>query len=279
MCTLHTDAAAKRVSGRARTAKTAVRGKSTKSSKSRKAKAGKTAEHRPVTYLPVDHLPVMRGIDGRDYVIAEGDTVYLFTPPDQRRGALTERDYVEVAHELGVEPAAIKAIVDIEAGKSHQGFWKEGQPIINFDLGVFRKMAARNNVNLGKYARSHSVVFARPDARKYGSQQAAQQARLDAALTIDSLSAIQGTFWGMFQLGGFNWKKCGAASPGEFMRLMKRSERDQLELFAEFVVNSGLLPALRRKDWRSFAKGYNGPSYAAKGYHTRLASAYAKHKR
>lgn len=276
VCSLHADAATRRTSARARTAKTAVRSKSTKSAKT---KAQKAAERRPVTHLPVDHLPVMQGPDGRDYVIAEGDTVYLFTPPDQRRGALTERDYVEVGHELGVEPAAIKAIVDIEAGKAHQGFWKEGQPIINFDLGVFRKMAARNKVNLGKYARSHSVVFARPDARKYGSQQAAQQARLDAALSIDSLSAIQGTFWGMFQLGGFNWKKCGAASPGEFMRLMKRSERDQLELFAEFVVNSGLLPALRRKDWRTFAKGYNGPSYAAKGYHTRLAAAYAKHKK
>ena len=58
---------------------------------------------------------------------------------------------------------------------------------------------------------------------------------------------------------------------------MSRSERDQLELFAAFIRNAGLLPALQRKDWRAFARGYNGPSYASRGYHTRLASSYAKH--
>lgn len=233
-----------------------------------------------VTHLPVDNLPVERDSQGRDYVVAEtGDTVYLYTDPALRSGRLTERDYKEVAEELGVEVAAIKAVVEIEAGKSHQGFWDEGKPLINFDLTIFRQMAKRNKVNLSKYSRSHSVVFSRPDSRKYGSQQAAQQARLDAAMTIDTLTAVQGTFWGMFQIGGFNWKKCGAASPEEFVRLMSRSERDQLELFGEFIVNSGLLSALKTKNWRAFAKGYNGPSYAARGYHTRLANAYARYKK
>ena len=233
-----------------------------------------------VTHLPVDNLPVERDGDGRDFVVSEtGDTIYLYTDPASRSGRLTEQDYLEVAEELGVEVAAIKAVVEIEAGKTHQGFWEEGKPLINFDLTIFRQMAQRNKVNLSRYSRSHSVVFSRPDTRKYGSQQAAQQARLDAAMTIDTLTAMQGTFWGMFQIGGFNWKKCGAASPGEFIRLMSRSERDQLELFAEFIVNSGLLPALKAKNWRTFAKGYNGPSYAARGYHTRLANAYARYKR
>ncbi|MDE6331734.1 MAG: N-acetylmuramidase family protein, partial [Muribaculaceae bacterium] len=189
----------------------------------------------------------------------------MYTPPEERQGRLTERDYEEVAGELGVEVASIKAVVEIEAGKAHQGFWSEGKPVINFDLAVFRRMARRNNVSLGKYSRSHKVVFARPDAKRYGSQQAAQQARLDAAMEIDSLTAIQGTFWGMFQIGGFNWKKCGAASPEEFVRLMSRSERDQLELFAEFIVNSGLLPALKSRNWSKFAYGYNGPGYASRG--------------
>ena len=231
------------------------------------------------THLPADNRPPGLSGAGRDYVIAEGDTVWFWTPPEERRGVLTERDYEEVAAELGVEVAAIKAVVEIEAGKAHQGFWAEGKPVINFDLTVFRRMAQRNKVGLGKYSRSHAVVFARPDARRYGSQQAAQQARLDAAMEIDSLTAIQGTFWGMFQIGGFNWKKCGAASPEEFVRLMSRSERDQLELFAEFIVNSGLLSSLKAKNWRKFAAGYNGPSYASRGYHTRLAKAYAAHKK
>lgn len=193
-------------------------------------------------------------------------------------GPLTEKDFEEAAAELGVEPATIHAVVDIEAGVAHQGFWKDGYPLINFDLSMFRNFARRNNINLSKYAKSHAVVFASPNRAKYGGYSPAQQARLDAAMTIDSLTAIQGTFWGMFQIGGFNWKKCGAESATDFVQKMARSERDQLELFIQFLRSTGLDKHLRTKNWAAFARVYNGPSYASRGYHTKLARAYAKYK-
>lgn len=217
----------------------------------------------------------------REYIVVGLDTVRLsFRQPkaEERHGPLTEQDYEEVAEELGVEVAAMKAVVEIEAGREHRGFWSEGKPLINFDLSVYRKMAARHNINLGKYAASHPLIFNRPDTKRFGSQQAAVQARLDQAMEIDSVSAIEGTFWGMFQIGGFNWRQCGTDSPQEFLQLMSRSERDQLELFGEFISRTGLLPHLKSKNWSAFARGYNGPSYAARGYHTRLANAYAKYK-
>ncbi len=160
-----------------------------------------------------------------------------------------------------------------------RSFWDTNKPLINFDLSVYRKMAARHKVNLSKYTKSRPAIFSRPNISKYGSQQAAVQARLDQAMSIDSVSAIEGTFWGMFQIGGFNWRQCGTKSPQEFYRLMSRSERDQLELFAEFITRAGLLPALKSKNWSAFARGYNGPSYAARGYHRKLAAAYQKHKK
>lgn len=207
-----------------------------------------------------------------------GDTIRLSVDPAHRHGRLTERDFEEVAEELGVEVAAIKAVVEIEAGKSHNGFWSENKPVINFDLAMFRRMAAKNKVSLGNAAKNYPVIFSRPNTARYGSQQAAQQARLDAARTVHDLSGIEGTFWGMFQIGGFNWKKCGANSPDEFVELMSRSERDQLELFAHFITNTGLLKHLQNKNWAAFARGYNGPGYAKRGYHTRMASAYSKYK-
>ncbi len=230
--------------------------------------------------LPPD---TVRYIDAdREYFIVGSDTVHLrFDEPQRaaRSGRLTEQDFEEVAAELGVEVAAIKAVVEIEAGRSHRGFWTEGKPILNFDLTVYRSRAARHKLNLSKYTRSHPVIFSRPNIARYGSQQAGQQARFDAAASIDSVTAIEGVFWGMFQIGGFNYKLCGAASQQEFHRLMSRSERDQLELFAEFITRSGLLPALKAKNWSAFARGYNGSSYAARGYHRKLAAAYAKFKR
>lgn len=216
----------------------------------------------------------------REIMIFNGDTIhtsFLPEPPDTPHyGPLTEADYRKIAEELGVEAAAIHAVVEIETGKTRHGFYADGYPIINFDLPVFRRAAARRGINLSKYTRSHPTVFAAPNIRKYGSQQRAQQARLDAAMTIDSIAAIESTFWGMFQIGGFNWKLCGAESRADFVRQMKRSEYDQLRLFANYMRNTGLVQHLKTKNWAAFAKIYNGPSYASRGYHTRMAAAYRR---
>lgn len=191
---------------------------------------------------------------------------------------LTEQDFREVAEELGVETAAIKAIVDIEAGKAHEGFFKPGKPIINFDLSMYRQYAPRHGVSLASARKQAPVVFNRPNTAKYGSYQAAQYARLDAARQIDRESALESTFWGMFQIGGFNYKLCGCATVDEFVEKMSRSERDQLELFAKLITNCGMVDSLRQKQWLKFATRYNGPRAKARGYHTRMAQAYARHK-
>ena len=186
---------------------------------------------------------------------------------------LTEEDFIEVAEELGVEVAAIKAVVEIEAGKTHQGFSAPQKPLANFRLSTFKSLAARRGIKLSSYTSTHPEVFS--SARRSGTELVR---RIDGALTIDTAVTVESTFWGMFQIGGFNWKLCGTGSPAEFYRLMSRSERDQLELFARFITNSGLLPHLQAKNWAAFARGYNGPAYARRGYHTRMANAYARYK-
>lgn len=198
---------------------------------------------------------------------------------DHLSGRLTEKDYKEIADELGIETAAIKAVVEIEAGQQHRGFFAPDMPLINFDLTMFRQAARRNGVNLSRYSSSHKEVFSRPNTRKYGSQQAAQHARLSQAKEIDYKTAVEGTFWGMFQIGGFNWKLCKCESITDFEQKMARSERDQLELFAHFIQSTGLVKYLKNKNWSAFALRYNGKSYAARGYHTRLARAYRKYSK
>lgn len=185
---------------------------------------------------------------------------------------LTEKDFEEVADSLGVEVAAIKAVVDIEAGRTHEGFYAPGKPLINFDLPLFRRFASKRGVNVSKYSKSHPIVF----TSSKGSQKTANR-RLDAAKSINKNAAYEGTFWGMFQIGGFNWKRCGAESLNDFVEKMSRSERDQLDLFANFITNTGLVKHLKNKNWAAFARGYNGPSYARRNYHTRMASAYNHH--
>lgn len=207
---------------------------------------------------------IASAVKGCDLMMLPTDTILT----------LTETDFEEVAAELGVEVAAIKAVVEIEAGRTHEGFAAPGKPLINFDLSMFRRFATRRGVNLSKYSKSHSVVF----ASSRGSQSRAHR-RLEAAKSINPHAAVEGTFWGMFQIGGFNWKKCGAENIDDFVCRMSRSERDQLEMFASFISSTGLVKHLKTKNWAAFARGYNGPGYAKRSYHTRMAQAYARHNK
>ncbi|MEZ3464775.1 MAG: N-acetylmuramidase family protein [Muribaculum intestinale] len=173
----------------------------------------------------------------------------------------------------------MKAVVAIEAGSTHRGFYAPGKPLINFDLAMFRRGARKRGINLATYTKKQPVVFSRPNIKRYGSYQAAQYARLNGAMAIDSITALENTFWGMFQIGGFNWRKCGAESIKDFVDRMSSSEHEQLELFVEFVKSQGLDKYLKKKDWAGFARRYNGPGYAKRRYHKRLASAYEKYRK
>ncbi|PKL32991.1 MAG: peptidoglycan-binding protein, partial [Spirochaetae bacterium HGW-Spirochaetae-10] len=60
----------------------------------------------------------------------------------------------------------------------------------------------------------------------------------------------------------------------EFVRAMSTSEEDQLRAFLGFVQGKGLIPALRARDWKTFARVYNGPNYQVNNYDVRLEKAY-----
>lgn len=191
---------------------------------------------------------------------------------------LSDRDYEEVAAGLGISVACIRAVVDIETGSKCKGFGADSLPVINFDINMFRKYARARRIDLAPYRSKYPEVFAKPDVRRHGSLQRAQYARLNSAMAIDTVAALEGTFWGMFQIGGFNWKLCGCGSVEDFVARMALSEREQLELFAAFVRARKLDVYLRKRDWAGFALRYNGPGYKKHRYDTRMAQAYRRYK-
>lgn len=228
----------------------------------------------PFTQTVRDNLP-------QDFFVDDGDTIFFsFIPPVEfpHSGPLTARDFEEIAEILDVEAAAIRAVVDVETGHTRSGFHEEGQPLVNFDLAVFRRALARRGVNVAAAQREHPAVFRSPQISRYGSQQAAEYALLEEAMAIDTIAAIESTFWGMFQVGGFNWKLSGASSRQDFVERMGRSEYDQLLLFANFIRNTGMVRYLKTLNWAGFARQYNGAAYASRGYHTKMASAYRRYK-
>lgn len=190
---------------------------------------------------------------------------------EDRYTHLTEQDFQLVAEELDVEVAAIKAVVEIEAGKAMQGFWAPGIPVINFDNSMYAKY--KNKVESTAGAKNEKV----PEGLKGYALK--EWTLLIKMRKINAQGANMGTFWGMFQIGGFNYRICGCKSVDEFVRRMSYSELEQLQLFAIFITETGMVESLRKKDWASFARRYNGSSYARRGYHTRMAKAYAKYKK
>ena len=188
-----------------------------------------------------------------------------------RYSHLTEEDFRMVAEELGVEVAAMKAVVAIEAGSQMCGFWAPGVPVINFDRAMynkFRRSATSKAGAKGETVPAGLTGYAR-----------SEWTQLINARKSNAEGANMGTFWGMFQIGGFNYKLCGCQTVDEFVRLMAYSELEQLELFAAFITNTGMVEDLRKKNWRGFAREYNGASYARRGYQTKMANAYAKYKK
>lgn len=251
------------------------------------ARGDEDRQHHPPLIAEPSGQPELQMADSAEimsgnFYIFEGDTLFSAYIPVidlPHSGPLTDEDFREIADSLDVEPAAIKAVVEIETGSTRAGFHTDGRPLVNFDLGLFRRAAARRGISLSQAQREYPATFSALNIPRYGSHQAAHYARLDGAMAIDSVAAIESTFWGMFQIGGFNWRLTGATSHEDFVRRVSRSEYDQLVLFANFIRNTGLLRHLRARNWSAFAKLYNGPGYAARGYHTRMAAAYRRYSR
>ncbi|MCH5227422.1 MAG: N-acetylmuramidase family protein [Muribaculaceae bacterium] len=195
----------------------------------------------------------------------------LGTDENERYLHLTEHDFQLVAEELNVEVATIKAVVEIEAGKAMKGFWAPGIPVINFDRSMYLKY--RNKVSDTNGAKGESV----PEGLTGYALK--EWKELITARKTNAQGANMGTFWGMFQIGGFNYKLCGCNSVDEFVKRMAYSELEQLQLFAVFITNTGMVESLRKKNWSAFARRYNGPSYASRGYHTKMAKAYARYSK
>jgi hypothetical protein len=51
-----------------------------------------------------------------------------------------------------------------------------------------------------------------------------------------------------------------------------------LEVFGRFLLKNKLLDLLRKKQWASFARKYNGPAYQTNKYDVKLEKAYLKYK-
>lgn len=186
-------------------------------------------------------------------------------------------NYSEAAKLLGVEEAAVKAVASVES--NGHGLIKDATgtmvPKILFERHImFKRLRDFTPIKSKDMAAKYpDIVNESPGGYKGGL---AEWERLDRAIKIDRVSALESSSWGSFQIMGMHWKALGFNSVQEFVN-KTYTEDGQLDLFVRFVKASpNVLRALKAKDWVGVARSYNGPGYAANKYDTKMKEAYER---
>lgn len=187
--------------------------------------------------------------------------------------------FKELGRYLNCEPAALKAVEELESG-GRGGFLPSGRPQILFEGHQFyKRLKESHSEAFAKQIQSHfpNICYPKWDKKQYKGGEAEWE-RLIIARSVDPIIADMSASWGIGQVMGFNYAACDCNSVVEFVDKMCKSKESQLELWFRFLKNTpACINALRKKDWASFAKNYNGPGYAQNRYDTKLANAYAKY--
>lgn len=189
---------------------------------------------------------------------------------------LTLEDIKVCANHLGVETAALQAVISVETRGA--GFYKDGTPIILFEPHIFYRLLSQKKLSdILKLAVNEipHLCYPRWGQRPYGTS-SSQHARLAIAAKYDRDSALESCSWGLGQVMGFHWRALGYDSLQAFVNAMYQDEKSQLLAMCRFIRTNGLDVALKNKDWVRFARGYNGAGFAKNAYHIKLKQAYER---
>jgi len=186
---------------------------------------------------------------------------------------LSSADFARLAASHGIEEARIRAVNEVEAAGS--GFYASGAVKCLYEPHIAWKMTS------GKVRDALAAEGLAYANWKAGAYPSTSFARIDRCTQIAGAEiAALATSWGIGQVMGFNHKACGFDSAVAMVKDFAKGEANQLEGMIRFVkANPAMFAALQRGDWAGFASRYNGPGYAKNKYDTKLAAAYARHKK
>ncbi len=194
----------------------------------------------------------------------------LIQLPTGNASTISEIDYQNAALKLGCEVAAVKAVAAVES--AGRGFLPSGRPKILFEALHFAQDTHHKYDQLFP-----DISSAKWDPSLYRGGEH-EYHRLRKGMLLDRTAALRSTSWGKFQILGKNCRAAGHVTLDSFVVAMCQSERAHLDAFCAFVTSEGLVDALRKQDWKTFARGYNGPHYDKKHYDLRIEDEYNRAK-
>jgi hypothetical protein len=181
-------------------------------------------------------------------------------------------EIANAARDLGVEPAALLAVAEVESGDT--AFAMIGgrrEPLIRFEGHYFdRRLSEKNRAIAREKGLSAPVAGAIANPKT----QAARWRMLNQAVAIDARAAYESVSWGLGQVMGAHWLWLGYESVEALVAEARSGVAGQVRLMVLYIEKAGLAKALAGHDWAGFARGYNGPAFGKNGYDRKLASAY-----
>lgn len=180
----------------------------------------------------------------------------------------TEVKIPMLAHRLNVDEDTVRAVLEVEAGG--RSFDAEGRPAMLFEPHVFYRLLAGEQRQRAVEA---GLAYPRWGERPYPRE---SYSRIRAACEINETAALKSASWGSTQILGQNHEMIGYPTVQAMVNSFMDNADAHVEGMVRFILGAGLDSDLRARNWRGFARGYNGPGYERNQYHTKLANAYAK---
>lgn len=170
--------------------------------------------------------------------------------------------------------AHVAAITEVES--NGKVFGPDGRPMVLFEPHKFY-------LKLSGAARDEAVKLKLAskswNKRLYPKTQADRWKQIEGAAALCDRHgfwngfAYESASYGVGQVLGEHWDDLAFESFQAFLEMMMSGASGQIDIMLRFVVKNGLDDELRAGRWAAFARGYNGPKFAANKYDTKMAAA------
>lgn len=186
------------------------------------------------------------------------------------------REIEAVATAQNIEPAALKAVIEVESGgRATSKVDGRDMPLILYEFHVFHRYPGLTDAQRAQ-AVSRKLAARRWGDLPYAKSQSARYNQLARAATINEQAAHAACSWGVGQVLGENAEWLGYGTPKALAEKTMQGVAGQIDVMLAFIRKAGLMDELQARDWRGFARRYNG-SGQVDFYSTRMAAAYKRH--
>jgi hypothetical protein len=196
-----------------------------------------------------------------------------------------------LATDLGLTVPILEAVIAVESSGqpflptqsfTPKGIDVSGFPVIQFEGHIFwqqlvatKSPALNPSTLLSDHPEYFDIIYPRLDKR-YMLKPLPEWDQLFKARRIHHAAADKSASWGAFQVMGFNAETVGFDSIGAFADAMFTLEGQTKAFVGYLKAVPRTIDALKRQDWETFARLYNGPGYAKGRYHIKLRQEYVK---